>query len=168
MLDADGHKIKTNGFGEAELLLGTQEVSLNILVADIDDAWILGMDFLSNTNASIDVVGRRLMLNEESINCLESASKLLSFRYFIRRSVVVSSNSEMAIPVKVSKRQWKSNVPEVHRGVRLLEPCTSHQLKKKGIFVGSTLVNVSDNTPLVIRVVNLSNEPQTIPANTSR
>ena len=32
--------------------------------------------------------------------------------------------------------------------------------------MGSALVNVSDNTTLLIRVVNLSNEPQRIAANT--
>ena len=128
---ADGRRIKNYGYGEAVLLLSTQEVPLNIFVADIDDAGILGMDFLSATNASIDVVGRRPILSGEVINCPDSSSKPLSFRCFIRRSIVVGSNSEMAIPVVVSKRQWKSKVPKLHRGVRNLEPCTSPPVKEE-------------------------------------
>lgn len=48
--------------------------------------------------------------------------------------------------------------------MRILEPSTNCKLKSKGILVGSTLVDVSDNKPLLIRMVNLSLEPQTIGA----
>ena len=166
MFVADGRQVKTYGCGEISLLLGTQEVIMNVLVADIQDAGILGMDFLSATNASIDVVGRRLILNGESLYCVDTNTKCVSFRCVVRRSIVISPDSEMVVPVHLNKRQWKSNMPEAHRGQRILEPCTRFQLKSKGILVGSTLVNVSDGKPLFVRVVNVSNVAQTIGANT--
>ena len=46
--------------------------------------------------------------------------------------------------------------------MRILESSTICKLKNKGILVGCTLVDVSDNNPLLIRVVSLSTEPQTL------
>ena len=166
MFAADGRHVKTYGCGDISLLLGTQEVFMNVLVADIEDAGILGMDFLTATGASIDVAGRRLLMNGESLYCAEISSQYVSFRCVVRRSVVITPNSQTVVPVKLNKRQWKSGIPEAHRGQRILEPCTSFQLKAKGILVGSTLVDVSDGKPLFVRVLNVSDEPQTIGANT--
>lgn len=154
MFVADGRQVKTHGYGEITLRLGSQEVLLNVLVADIEDAGILGMDFLTTTNASIDITGRQMTLNGETFYFTDSNSQPLSFRCFTRRSVVIAPSTEVTIPVRAGKRQWKASSPELHHGMRILEPSTNCKLKSKGILVGSTLVDVSDNKPLLIRVVN--------------
>ena len=46
--------------------------------------------------------------------------------------------------------------------MRILESSRICKLKNKGILVGRTLVDVSDNNPLLIRVVSLSKESQTL------
>ena len=124
------------------------------------------MDFLTNTNASIDITGRQMTVNGETFYFTDRNSQSLNFRCFTRRSIVIPPSTEVAIPVRAGKRQWKASSAELHLGLRILESSTSCKLKNKGIIVGRTLVDVSDNNTLLISVVSLSTEPQTLDVET--
>ena len=50
---ADGHKTQKCGTGETAVR-SSQELTFSVVVANIDDDAILGMDFLSQTNATLD------------------------------------------------------------------------------------------------------------------
>ena len=47
--------------------IGSQDVGISLLVADIEVSAILGMDFLSDVDAKIDLVLQQLVINEEKI-----------------------------------------------------------------------------------------------------
>lgn len=47
--------------------IGSQGVGISLLVADIEVSAILGMDFLSDVDAKIDLVLQQLVINEEKI-----------------------------------------------------------------------------------------------------
>ena len=93
LLETETEMFVADDCGDISLLLGSQKVFMNVLVENIEDAGILVMDVLSTTNASIDVAGRKLILNGESLHCVDINPKCVRFRCVVRRSVVTSSNS---------------------------------------------------------------------------
>ena len=68
---ADGHKAQTCGTGETAVRLGNQELTFSVVVANVDDDAILGMDFLSQTNATLDIVQGTIIVNGEIIDCFD-------------------------------------------------------------------------------------------------
>jgi len=44
---ANGQQAKTNGLGHVVVCLGTKEFQMHVIVAEVEDDSILGMDFLS-------------------------------------------------------------------------------------------------------------------------
>ena len=47
---ADGRKTSTYGSGRLSVKIGSQDVNISVLVADIEDSAILGMEFLSDVD----------------------------------------------------------------------------------------------------------------------
>ena len=50
MFVADGRKTTTYGSGRLSVKTGSQDVNISVLVADIEDSAILGMEFLSDVD----------------------------------------------------------------------------------------------------------------------
>ena len=51
---ADGQQAKTHGLGHVVVHLGTKEFEMHVIVAEVEDEGILGMDFLSQVDSHID------------------------------------------------------------------------------------------------------------------
>lgn len=66
---ADGQQVKTHGVGHVVVHLGTKEFQMCVIVADIEDEAILGMDFLSQVDSQIDIVKNQVSINEEVFDC---------------------------------------------------------------------------------------------------
>lgn len=49
---ADGRKTSTYGTGKLSVRIGRQDVTIRVVVADIEDSAILGMDFLADVDAT--------------------------------------------------------------------------------------------------------------------
>ena len=47
---ADGQQAKTHGLGHVFVRLGTKEFEMHVIVAEVEDEGILGMDFLSQVD----------------------------------------------------------------------------------------------------------------------
>ena len=56
VLVAAGRKANTYGRGNLTVRVGRQDANISVLVADIEDCAILGMEFLSAVDAKIDLV----------------------------------------------------------------------------------------------------------------
>ena len=69
--------------------IGSQVVGISLLVADIEDSAILGIDFLSDVDAKIDLVQQQLVITEEKIDCCSESGQQLSLRCITRRLVVI-------------------------------------------------------------------------------
>lgn len=139
---ADGRRTNTYGTGEMTIRIGTQDVSLRVLVADIEDSAILGMEFLSDVDAKIDLVQQQLLINGEEIDCCNESFQQLSLRCVTRRVVVIEPHCEAVIPVHLIHRQSKAE--NANQGLRILEPC-GNRLQDKGLYIGRTLVSAGDN-----------------------
>jgi len=160
---ADGRKIETCGSGLITLIIGQQVLQAKVLIADISDEAILGMDILIQTNAVVDIVQGTVTINGESIDCVDQENQPLSCRCVIRRSTIIAPSSEVIVYGDL--RQRRTDKATTSSDIRIVEPLNNSRLSSKGLFVARTLVQVDNTVP--IRIVNLSEEPQTIGANTT-
>ena len=98
VLVADGRRPSTYGTGNLTVRIGKQDVSKSVLVADIEDCAILGMEFLSAVDTKIDLVEEQLVMNGEEIDCCNQNCQQVSFRFVTRRLVTIEPHSEAVIP----------------------------------------------------------------------
>ena len=70
---------------------------------------------------------------------------------------------EAVIPVHLLHRQSSSSSEGANKGLRILEPCGS-RLQDKGLYVGRTLVSAGETGIVPVRILNTSDETQTIGA----
>ena len=66
---ANGQQAKTHGVGHVVVRLGTKEFQMHVVVAEIEDECILGMDFLSQADSHIDSVKNQVSINGEVFDC---------------------------------------------------------------------------------------------------
>ena len=162
---ADGRRTNTYGTGEMTVRFGTQDVSLRVLVADIEDTAILGMEFLSDVDAKIDLVQQQIVINGEEVECCSKSCQQLSLRCVTRRLVAIEPHCESVIPVHLIQRQSVAKSEKASQGLRILEPCGT-RLQDKGLYIGRTLVSVGDTGLVPVRILNTSDKTQTIGAQT--
>ena len=134
---ADGRKTSTYGSGRLSVKIGSQDVNISVLVADIEDSAILGMEFLSDVDGKIDLVQQQLVMNGEEIDLCSESCQQLSLRCVTRRLVTIEPHCEAVIPVHLLHRQSSSSSEGANKGLRILEPCGS-RLRDKGLYVGRT------------------------------
>ena len=162
---ADGRRTNTYGTGEMTVRIGTQDVSLSVLVADIEDTAILGMEFLSDVDAKIDLVQQQIVINGEEVECCSNSCQQLSLRCVTRRLVAIEPHCEAVIPVHLIQRQSVAKSEKASQGLRILEPCGT-RLQDNGLYIGRTLVSVGDTGLVPVRILNTSDKTQTIGAQT--
>ena len=64
-----GRWANTYDTGNLTVRGGRQDANISVLVADIEDCAILGMEFPSAVDAKIDLVEQQLVINGEEIDC---------------------------------------------------------------------------------------------------
>ena len=160
---ADGRKTSTYGSGRLSVKIGRQDVNISVLVVDIEDSAILGMEFLSDVDGKIDLVQQQLVMNGEEIDLCSESRQQLSLRCVTRRLVTIEPHCEAVIPVHLLRRQSSSSSESAKNGLRILEPCGS-RLRDKGLYVGRTLVFAGETGIVPVRILNTSDETQTIGA----
>ena len=69
LLQADGTPIQVYGETNTTLKIGTESFNMNVVVADIDQDGILGMDFLQDNNSAINCESGLITINGVSIQC---------------------------------------------------------------------------------------------------
>lgn len=89
MFVADGQSANTYGTEDLTVRVGSQDITLSVLVADIQDSAILGLEFLSGVDAKLDFVKQQPVINGEEIDCCSESSQHLTLRYVTRRVVTI-------------------------------------------------------------------------------
>ena len=98
---ANGQQAKTYGVGHVVMRLGNSEFQMHVIVAEIEDEGILGMDFLSQVDSRIDIATNQLSINGEVLDCSDFKNQPLSPRCMVRRSTMIEPNTEVIVPVLV-------------------------------------------------------------------
>ena len=163
---ADGQQAKTHALGHVAVRLGTKEFLMHVIVAEVEDEGILGMDVLSQVDSHIDTVKNQVSINGEVFDCSDFKNQPLSSRCVVRRSTVIEPNTEVIVPVTVYKRSCNLDPKESQLGMRLLEPCLTSHLQQKGLYVARTLVDVKEDRVVPLRVFNVSDEVFNLAAET--
>ena len=86
------------------MCLGTKKFQMHVIMAEIKDEGILGMDFLSQADSHIDIVKNQVSINGEVFDCSDFKNQPLSSRCMVRRSTIIEPNTEVIVPVTVHKR----------------------------------------------------------------
>ena len=129
VLVADGRRANAYGTENLTVRVGRQDANISLLVADIEDCAILGIEFLSAVDAKIDLVEQQLVMNGEEIDCCNQNCQQVSFRCVTRGLVTIQRHSEKVIAVHLLHRQ--SSPGTATQGLRILEPCGT-RLQEKG------------------------------------
>jgi len=80
---ADGQQAQSGGVENILLDFGTRDFQMHVVVADIEDKGVLGMDFLSQVDSHIDLVKNQVSLNGEVLTATtKTTSPLLSDVWF--------------------------------------------------------------------------------------
>ena len=119
---ANGQQAKTYGVGHVVMRLGNSEFQMLVIVAEIEDEGILGMDFLSQVDSRIDITTNQLLINGEVFDCSDFKNQPRSSRCMVRQSTVIEPNTEVIVPVLVHKRSFNLDPKSSQLGTRLLEP----------------------------------------------
>ena len=110
---------------------------MHVIVAEVEDEGILGMDFLSQADSHIDIVKNQVSINGEVFDCSDFKNQPLSSRCVVQWSTVIEPNTEVIVPVTVHKRSSNLNPKASQLGIRLLELClTSHLHQRASMLQG--------------------------------
>ena len=166
---ADGQQAKTHRLGHVVVRLGTKEFEMHVIVAEVEDEGILGMDFLSQVDSHIDIVKNQVSINGEVFDCCDFKNQPLSSRCMVRCSTLIEPYTEVIVPVTVQKRSATSDPKSSQLGMQLLEPCLNSHLQQKGLYAARTPVDVKEDRVVPLRVFNVSDNvynlaPETVVA----
>ena len=150
----------------AKFSLGTKEFKMHVIVAEVEDEGILGMDFLSQVDSHIDIVKNQVSINGEVFDCCDFKNQPLSSRCMVRCSTLIEPYTEVIVPVTVQKRSATSDPKSSQLGMRLLEPCLNSHLQQKGLYAARTPVDVKEDQVVPLRVFNVSDNVYNLAAET--
>ncbi|XP_071123870.1 uncharacterized protein [Mytilus edulis] len=153
---ANGSHVVPLGVLSLPIKLGDQVIHQEMIIADIEIPAVLGYDFMVKNKCVIDIANCTLKLNNQTIACeLESPIPSL-FRITIGQKVTIPPRSEMMV---------KANINEGETGkANLVIDSTAELLQDRGILVAKALYK-GEQSELPIRVMNLSDSPQTLTKN---
>ena len=161
---ANGKKIDIHGSSLITVTTGKQVLQVDVLRAD---EAILGMDALSQVNAVVDVTQGTFSVNGETVDCIDCDRQPLSCRCLVRRMTVVPPNSEVVINGHLRPRKQSYRHETLTSNLCIMEPSNNPHLLGKGLCIAHTLVDIEMSNTVPIRVLNLTDEPQTITGNTT-
>ncbi len=122
---------------------------MNVIVADMDIDVVLGLDFMDEYNAIVDVGGKTMMMQGTTCR-LSCHGKIGCFRVFLKDKVEVPARSEVIVKGQINEKG-------IHRmGLGLIEPATTCM---DNCMVAKALVQAGETVPL--RIANFSSEAQT-------
>jgi hypothetical protein len=150
LLTATGESSQFLGKADVEIKLGNHTFKHEILLAEIKDTAILGMDFLSSHG--IDVLSSKGCLNvkSETIPCFTRKGDIKCSRISVVETVEIPPESEMII-------KGRAVGPISYDSVGIVES-TEHFVEQTGIFIARDVVQQNSNC-IPMRVVNLNTEP---------
>ena len=156
MADRDATRLKAYVVPNCPLRIGTQDISWDLIIADIGEDILLGLDFLCGNAGIMDFHNARLSLNGEWIDGKHRPSKTNTFSVSsvsTLSEVMIPANSAMFIEVKLNDLDT-TNVADAEL---LIEP---HNTSLDLLFPNAL---AKTSSPMTINVVNLSSKPIKLP-----
>ena len=132
---ANGKKIDIHGSSLTTITIGKQVFQVDVLIADITDEAILGMDALSQVNAVIDAIQGTLSVNGETVDCIDCDCQPLSCRCLVRCMTVVPPNSEVVINGHLRSRKQSYRHETLTSNLHIMEPNNNPHLLGKGLCI---------------------------------
>jgi hypothetical protein len=146
---ASGETIPVMREAHVELTLGRRPVRIWMLVADITDELILGLDVLRACNASVDV-GRRVLRIGREVSLCNRRARPRSSRLTLLDDEVIPARCERVVLARPDATMKAASA--------LVEP--SMKAPPKGLYIASTLVEVRERVP--VRIVNVADRDQVL------
>ncbi|KAK3108631.1 hypothetical protein FSP39_012081 [Pinctada imbricata] len=154
LITATGESSPCLGQCKMQIKVGSQVFEHNVIVADINNEGILGLDFLSAHNCDLDLGNFCLTLkpSNESIECHHYASnaKVSCFKIAVTEQVEIPPCTEIIVPAKTVGTQIKS-------GIGIIEP-TQKFIASKGLLAAKSVVDLTREV-IPLRIANIHNEP---------
>ena len=98
---ANSQQAKTYGVGHVVVRLGNSGFQMHVIVPEIEDEGIFGLDPLSQVDSRIDIVTNQLPIHGKVFDCSDFKNQPLSPRCMVRRSTMIEPNTEVIVPVLV-------------------------------------------------------------------
>ena len=156
MRQADGSMVEVLGTAMVELAVGNQRHMVRLVVANINNDGLLGMDFLTAAGGHLDVAGGALSMGGEVIACRRVQTSHC-YRVVANETVIIPPEHEKII-YAFAKRCPKGTK------LGLVEPL-KRGTTQNGLNVARAVVSVRDVVP--VRVMNVHQTPRVVKCGTS-
>ena len=146
-----GHCTSLRGPVEVRIGVGSSELLLPVYVADVEDSCLLGLDYLTQMGACVDLGRKLLRVGGEELPLLpgDAPAEVLAVN-----RVHLAPRSETRVPCMLSRKMVKSaGMVEVPEHLELAD----------GVAVARSMVKSGEKFVTVL-MANFSNKPRTIPA----
>ena len=149
---AGGQPLPTRGRVVTEIQIGNHKEKMEVIVADLSGAAIVGLDFLIKQGLSVDLEHMELRKGGRATPCYDKTGQKLCARLIMSQSVTVPVGHEVFANARI-----KGKYTDDWRCSALVEPTDRNKLAEKGLLLAKTLVSVK--CPLVpIRLCNPGND----------
>ncbi|VDI05438.1 Hypothetical predicted protein [Mytilus galloprovincialis] len=149
-----GEIITSLGTTSVDIKVGVHVFTQQVVVADIPESGILGVDFLDKFGAQMDFKKKTIYIDGNAFH-LSSDTRKLCCKVSLSKDTYIPPNSEIITTGKIRFRgDW---FPEGQ-----IEPLGSLLRQNYSVLMARTLVNTVGNC-VPIRLMNISDEPCTVP-----
>ncbi|XP_067939608.1 uncharacterized protein [Watersipora subatra] len=130
---------------------GTQKISHQFIIADIDNAILLRLDFFENHHCLLDFQNAQLKIRDSAVRCCDSQGNLLKVNVQVRQDTVLPPRTERFSMARLSTK-WV-------QGTACIEPADT----VPGVLVATT-VQDPDKQQVHLRLMNYTDREIRIPA----
>jgi len=155
---ANGSVINILGHMTIKFAIKGVNLKADLLVADVVDEFMLGIDWLTAQKASCDFNAKTLTMHGVTVPLCTRPSRMSIRRVYVKDRVQIPANTEQNVPVKLVKSSWRS--PAAVNWV--VHP----KQIKENVFTARVLVP-GETRHAAIHVVNLSKHTIDLPAKTN-
>ena len=160
VVSANGQPLDIKGKCELEIFLGGVSVVHPVLVVpDVTQDCLLGIDFLGKHNCTIDLNGRSIKIGKEVVRLKGKNESSKVFRISLAETVVVPGRHEMILPAKFNGAVCGDSV------LGVVEPSPGFA-ERHDLLLARVLAQPKDDM-VPVRVINPSPVPVTLYQNTS-
>ena len=163
LVGADGQPLRELGRAIFGIEIGTLELEQEVIVAEIEDDVLLGLDVLKRGDEGpcfIDLDEGQITINGVTIQCTSQSNNVR--KVTVADDYEVPANSEMIVDVFVERNQSDNSMTGTEF---LIEPCKQF-MEDHPLVVSSTLVDIGREVTSKGRIMNPYDKGWTIHQNT--
>lgn len=161
LITATGESTPFLGQSKVSLSIGTETFEHDVLIANIQNDGILGLDFLEKNNCTVKLSDGILYIGSESkeIRCYKSAIDVLASccecKIAVLEDIEIPPRCEMIVPGAIVH---VDGYPQGQYGI--IEPAVKF-VERKGLLVAKSVVDISKEI-IPLRMINLLDTPSKV------